>query len=98
MGRSIQTFGEQFKLNRPLPDPILLAGGYKKLRQSPSLVATSAAASILIQDDEFIYELFYSQPESYSDTSFDPFYQKQLNLFNLMHLSGNYLVITPQKY
>jgi oligosaccharide reducing-end xylanase len=94
-GRGLHRFEDQFNPDGTLPDSILQAGGYKKLRHSIGLVATSAAASILTKDKDFLAELWNSQLAPYPDGYFDPYYDGLLYLFSLMHLSGNYRVIKP---
>jgi len=97
-GRGIHTFEDQFNPDGTLPDSILPAGGYKKLRHSIGLVGTSATASIITGDKDFITELWNSKLEPYPDGYFDPYYDGLLYLFSLMHLSGNYRVITPRNH
>lgn len=97
----INTFNDQFNIDGSKPDWILPAGkeGYQTLRHSIGLVATSAAASIMgtqAKSWKFIDELWNSKLEPYSDGYFDPYYDGLLYLFSLMHLSGNYTIITPQ--
>jgi len=96
--RGIHTFEDQFNPDGSLPDSILQAGGYKKLRHSLGLVATSAAASIITKDKDFVSELWNNKLEPYPDGYFDPYYDGLLYLFSFMHLSGNYRVITPQNH
>jgi len=62
------------------------------------IVATSTAASIITKDKDFVSELWNSKPEPYPDGYFDSYYDGLLYLFSLMHLSGNYRVITPQNH
>jgi oligosaccharide reducing-end xylanase len=45
--RGIDAFEDQFNVDGTLPDIILPAGGYPKLRHSFGFVATSAATSIM---------------------------------------------------
>ena len=42
--------------------------------------------------DDAIWE---AKLEPYEDGYFDPYYDGLLYLFSLMHLSGNYRIITP---
>jgi oligosaccharide reducing-end xylanase len=98
--RSIHTFEDQFMLDGSLPseENILQAGGFKKLRHSLGLVATSAAASLMGTQPkswEFVDALWNAKLEPYEDGYFDPYYDGLLYLFSLMHLSGNYRIITP---
>lgn len=96
--RRIDTFEDQFNIDGTLPEEILQAGGYKKLRHSLGLVSTSAAASLMgtqAKSWEFIDALWNAKLEPYPDGYFDPYYDGLLYLFSLMHLSGNYQIITP---
>lgn len=96
--RGIDTFEDQFNLDGTLPDTILQAGGYKKLRHSIGLVGTSAAASIMgtqAKSWKFVDAVWNAKLERYSDGYFDPYYDGLLYLFSLMHLSGNYRIIAP---
>ena len=96
--KGIDDFEDQFNLDGSKPDFILQAGGYKKLRHSLGLVATSAAASIMGTQCiswKFVDALWNAKLEPYSDGYFDPYYDGLLYLFSIMHLSGNYRIITP---
>jgi oligosaccharide reducing-end xylanase len=98
--RGIDTFEDQFMLDGSLPkqEEILDAGGYKKLRHSLGLVATSAAASLMgtqAKSWKFVDGVWNAKLEPYADGYFDPYYDGLLYLFSLMHLSGNYRIITP---
>jgi oligosaccharide reducing-end xylanase len=96
--RGIDTFEDQFNVDGTLPESILPAGGYKKLRHSLGLVGTSAAASIMgtqAKSWKFVDAVWNANLEPYSDGYFDPYYDGLLYLFSLMHLSGNYRIITP---
>ena len=96
--RGIDTFEDQFNQDGTLPEYILQAGGYQKLRHSLGLVATSAAASLMgtqAKSWKFVDELWNAKLELYEDGYFDPYYDGLLYLFSLMHLSGNYRIITP---
>lgn len=98
LSRGIETYEDQFNQDGSLPDFILQAGGYKKLRHSLGLVSTAAAASIMGTQEiswKFVNELWNAKLEPYSDGYFDPYYDGLLYLFSLMHLSGNYRIITP---
>jgi oligosaccharide reducing-end xylanase len=97
-GRGIDTFEDQYNLDGSLPDFILQAGGYKKLRHSLGLVATAASASIMGTQEnswKFVDALWNAKLEPYSDGYFDPYYDGLLYLFSIMHLSGNYQIIKP---
>ena len=96
--RGIDTFEDQFNLDGTLPEWILPAGGYRTLRHSLGLVATSAAASIMgtqAKSWQFVDAVWNAKLEPYEDGYFDPYYDGLLYLFSLMHLSGNYRIITP---
>jgi oligosaccharide reducing-end xylanase len=100
--RGIDTFEDQFMLDGTLPEQkeILQAGGYQKLRHSLGLVATSGAASIMgtqAKSWKFVDAVWNAKLEPYSDGYFDPYYDGLLYLFSMMHLSGNYRIITPEK-
>ena len=96
--KGIDSFEDQFNLDGTAPEFILPAGGYKKLRHSLGLVATSASLSLINNDKnslDFVHALWDAKLEPYSDGYFDPYYDGLLYLFSLMHLSGNYRIITP---
>jgi oligosaccharide reducing-end xylanase len=98
--RGINTFEDQFNLDGSLPkqEHILQAGGYQKLRHSLGLVATSGTASIMgtqAKSWKFVDAVWNAKLEPYPDGYFDPYYDGLLYLFSLMHLSGNYRIITP---
>ncbi|MDA3927877.1 MAG: glycosyl hydrolase family 8 [Prolixibacteraceae bacterium] len=96
--RGIDTFEDQFNIDGTIPKQILPAGGYQKLRHSIGLVSTSAAASIMgtqAKSWKFVDAVWNAKLEPYDDGYFDPYYDGLLYLFSLMHLSGNYQIITP---
>jgi len=96
--RGIDTFEDQFNLDGTLPDWVLPAGGFQKLRHSLGLVSTSAAASLMgtqAKSWAFVDAVWNAKLEPYEDGYFDPYYDGLLYLFSLMHLSGNYRIITP---
>ncbi len=98
--RGIDTFEDQFMLDGSLPEQkeILGAGGFQKLRHSLGLVSTSAAASIMgtqAKSWKFVDGVWNAKLEPYEDGYFDPYYDGLLYLFSVMHLSGNYRIITP---
>ena len=100
--QGIDTFVDQYRVDGSLPEgnEILGAGGFRKLRHSIGLVATSAAASVLCQHekkDEFIEALWNAKHEPFEDGYFDAYYDGLLRLFAFMHLSGNYQVIFPNQ-
>ena len=97
--QGIDNFVDQYNLDGTHPDFILPAGGYRKLRHSLGFAATSAAASIMgtqAKSWKFVDAVWNAKLEPYSDGYFDPYYDGLLYLFSLMHLSGNYRIITPQ--
>lgn len=97
--RGIDTFEDQFNLDGTLPETIMGAGGYKKLRHSLGLVSTSAAASLMgtqAKSWKFVDAVWQAKLEPYPDGYFDPYYDGLLYMFSLMHLSANYRIITPE--
>lgn len=98
--RGIDTFEDQFNQDGTLPTDILGAGGFRKLRHSIGLVSTAATLSLMDGVDpkyDFVHKLWNSKLEPYEDGYFDPYYDGLLYLFGLMHLSGKYQIITPQR-
>ncbi len=96
--RGIDTFEDQFNLDGSLPEWILPAGGFQKLRHSLGLVSTAAAASLMgtqAKSWQFVDAIWNARLEPYEDGYFDPYYDGLLYLFSLMHLSGNYRIIHP---
>jgi oligosaccharide reducing-end xylanase len=96
--RGIDTFEDQYNVDGTRPQWILPAGGYRKLRHSLGLVATSAAASLMgtqAKSWKFVDAVWNAKLEPYEDGYFDPYYDGFLYLFSLMHLSGNYRIIKP---
>ena len=97
--RGIDTFEDQFNIDGTLPEFILPAGGKRALRHSIGFVGTSAAASLMgtqAKSWKFVDAVWNAKLEPYPDGYFDPYYDGLLYLFSLMHLSGNYRIITPQ--
>ena len=97
--QGIDTFVDQYRTDGSLPegDEILQAGGFRKLRHSIGLVATSAAASVMCSHEkkrEFVEALWNAKHEPFDDGYFDAYYDGLLRLFAFMHLSGNYKVIS----
>ncbi len=97
--QGINTFVDQYRVDGSLPegDEIIEAGGFRKLRHSIGLVATSAAASMLCKhakSKEFVDALWNAKHEPFEDGYFDAYYDGLLRLFAFMHLSGNYRIIT----
>jgi len=98
--KGLDSFDDQFNLDGTPPKFILPAGGYQKLRHSLGFIATSAAASLMstqAKSWQFVDAVWNAKLEPYSDKYFDPYYDGLLYLFSLMHLSGNYRIITPEK-
>jgi len=96
--RGIDKFEDQFNTDGTLPEQILQAGGFKKLRHSIGLVSTAAATSLMgtqAKSWKFVDAVWNSKLAPYEDTYFDPYYDGLLYLFSVMHLSGNYRNITP---
>ena len=98
--QGVNTFVDQYRTDGTLPegDEILQAGGFRKLRHSIGLVATTAAASMMCSHDksrEFVDALWNARHEPFDDGYFDAYYDGLLRLFAFMHLSGRYRVITP---
>ena len=101
LSKGIDTFEDQFNVDGSRPDFILQAGGFKKLRHSLGLVSTAAATSMIgnqAQSKKFVDALWNAKLEPYEDGYFDPYYDGLLYLFSLMHLSGNYQIITPKAH
>jgi len=101
LSKGIDTFEDQFNVDGSRPDFILQAGGFKKLRHSLGLVSTAAATSMIgnkAQSKKFVDALWNAKLEPYEDGYFDPYYDGLLYLFSLMHLSGNYQIITPNAH
>ena len=99
--KGIDTFEDQFNTDGSRPEFILQAGGFRKLRHSLGLVATAASASVMNKEDkrpDFVHALWNARLEPYEDGYFDPYYDGLLYLFSLMHLSGKYQIVKPQKH
>ncbi len=96
--KGINTFDDQFNLDGSKPAFILQAGGFRKLRHSLGLVSTAATTSLIGRNEkslDFMRGLWESQLAPYEDGYFDPYYDGLLYLFSLLHLSGQYRIITP---
>jgi oligosaccharide reducing-end xylanase len=96
--RGIESFEDQYNVDGTLPEFIFPAGGKRALRHSIGFVGTSATASLMgtqAKSWKFIDAVWNAKLEPYSDGYFDPYYDGFLYLFSLMHLSGNYRIITP---
>jgi oligosaccharide reducing-end xylanase len=101
LSKGIDTFEDQFNVDGSRPDFILQAGGFKKLRHSLGLISTAAATSMIgnrALSRKFVNALWNAKLEPYEDGYFDPYYDGLLYLFSLMHLSGNYQIITPNTH
>ena len=100
--QGVDTFVDQYRVDGSLPaeDEIIQAGGFRKLRHSIGLVATTAAASMMCNHEkskEFVDALWNAKHVPFEDGYFDAYYDGLLRLFAFMHLSGRYQVIIPQK-
>jgi len=95
--KGLHTFNDQFNQDGSAPAFILQAGGFKKLRHSIGLVATTATTEMIRADKnaDFIHALWNAKLEPYEDGYFDPYYDGLMYLFSLMHLGGKYQVIKP---
>ncbi|MEO7976458.1 glycosyl hydrolase family 8 [Flavobacterium sp.] len=97
--KGLDTYEDQFNLDGSTPEWILQAGPIKKLRHSIGLVATAATASLVNHEKgnmDFVHAVWNAKLEPYEDGYFDPYYDGLMYLFSMMHLSGNYKIITPQ--
>ncbi len=99
--QGVNDFVDQYRVDgsQPADDEILQAGGFKKLRHSIGLVATTAAASVMCghaKSREFVEALWNARHEPFEDGYFDAYYDGLLRLFAFMHLSGHYQVIVPK--
>lgn len=93
----IHEFPDQFGLDGKEPRSIMGAGGFRKLRHSIGFVGTTATTSLMV-DSEYSQDLvreFWNmemRPDMYEDGYYDVYYDGLINLFALLHLSGNYRV------
>lgn len=97
--RGIDAFEDQFNTDGSLPDSILEAGGFRKLRHSLGLISTVATTEAIYNRNgkfDFVRKLWDAKLEPYQDGYFDPYYDGLLYLFSLMHLSGKYQIIEPK--
>lgn len=89
----IESFPDQFGLDGGAPASIMGAGGYRTLRHSIGLVATTAAASLMTDNEyskDLVRHLWDMKLEPYEDGYYDVYYDGLLYIFSLLHLSGNY--------
>ena len=99
--QGIDSFVDQYNVDGTTVTELLGAGGYKKLRHSLGLVATTAAVSLVCTHDksrEFVDRLWNVKHVPYDDGYFDAYYDGLLRLFAFMNLSWNYRIIFPQGY
>ncbi|MBR1668443.1 MAG: glycoside hydrolase [Bacteroidaceae bacterium] len=99
--QGVNDFVDQYRVDGSLPEEeeILQAGGFRKLRHSIGLVATTAAASMMCshaKSKEFVDALWNAKHVPFEDGYFDAYYDGLLRLFAFMHLSGHYQVIFPK--
>ncbi|MTI40593.1 glycoside hydrolase [Fulvivirga lutimaris] len=97
--QGLETYPDQYNIDGTTPEWILPAGGFQKLRHSLGLVSTAGAASLMATHHKgwkFVDEVWNAKLEPYEDGYFDPYFDGLLYLFSLMHLSGNYRIITPE--
>ena len=98
--QGLDTFVDQYNIDGSQVSEILEAGGYKALRHSLGLVASSAAVSLVCSHPkriEFIDHFWSSSNKPYEDGYFDAYFDGLLQLFAFMHLSGNYRIIPPKQ-
>lgn len=96
--KGLETYVDQYNLDGSTPDFILQAGPVKKLRHSIGLVSTAATTSLINSKKgsmDFVHAVWNAKLEPFEDGYFDPYYDGLMYLFSLMHLSGNYQIITP---
>ena len=97
--KGLKDYVDQYNIDGTTPEWILPAGGFQKLRHSLGLVSTAGAASLMTEHRKgwkFVDEVWNAKLEPYKDGYFDPYFDGLLYLFSLMHLSGNYQIITPE--
>ncbi len=98
-GQGIDDFVDQYNIDGTPVAEVLDAGGYRRVRHSLGLVATSAAASLAathMRSADFLHRLWEARHEPYDDGYFDAYYDGLLRLFSFMLVSGHYRIITPQ--
>ena len=97
--QGVNTFVDQFEPDGSPRVRPMRAPGYSGVRHSLGWVSTTAAASLMSTQEkgwEFVDGVWNAKLEPYEDGYFDPYYDGLLYLFSLMHLSGNYRIITPE--
>ena len=96
--QGVDTFVDQYELDGSPRQRPMRAPGYNSVRHSLGFVATTGAASLMSTEAKgwkFVDGVWNAKLEPYEDGYFDPYYDGFLYLFSLMHLSGNYRIITP---
>lgn len=96
--KGIYTFEDQYSIDGTPVQDTLWAGGKKALRHSIGLIGTTAAVSMVSDNEhraEFIKQLWEAKHVPFEDGYFDAYYDGLLRLFAFMHLSGNYKIIPP---
>lgn len=91
--QGIDKFVDQYALDGGKPSFVMKAGGYEKLRHSIGLVATTAAASLMTDNEyskDLVRHLWNMKLQPYSDGYYDVYYDGLLYIFALLHLSGQY--------
>ena len=89
----IKEFPDQFGLDGKAPHAIMGAGGFQKLRHSIGIVATTAAASLMTDNQyskDIVRHLWEMELGPYEDGYYDVYYDGLVYLFALLHLSGEY--------
>ncbi|RYY53760.1 MAG: glycoside hydrolase [Chitinophagaceae bacterium] len=97
--KGLDSYDDQFNLDGSKPEFILQAGPVKKLRHSIGLVSTAATTALIGDKKEsadFLNAIWNAKLEPYEDGYFDPYFDGLMYLFSLMHLSGNYRMISPR--
>ncbi|KAA6347216.1 aldose 1-epimerase [termite gut metagenome] len=98
--QGIDTFVDQYNIDGTIVTDTFQTRGYKALRHSLGLVASSAAVSLVCshpKSPEFIDRFWKADNKPYNDGYFDAYYDGFLQIFAFMHLSGNYRIIVPKE-